>query len=548
MYHLEESQNKHQCICTECGKRSYSDQLTFDFSSLFARELKNCCEEKSELALVDKVINKWRNQHLGPTMLSEQDLIAWTQQLEIKAAGKSSGILAFPGTAWTERVRKDSFFSELSKDESDSLEQIIAQKEDESYGMILETEISYEKVDEGNTRISRVSLKSDDVKIPPVRYCPHCGGEMSFWSGRFPELVLTVVGGPRISKSTALAACASYFLNHGPSYGVTWRGSEWDNSWTNFYSDCVERYADNKRLDATQTGDHAKIPHFSVLVSVKGVEGNPEKKLILTVVDLPGEYDAGTGENGVDFDDNLRQEYGEFYQNVDCVWYCTDKAELEQIDIEQENMERTRLTLGYDIGRKLIRTPKRVDKLGQYAALFRENIPAVFLLGKSDSFQEYDNASSLYQDHYSLTDCKWIYVPRNCSPVLLGRKYHEKARVLRNFLQQRNSKLVSGFENAFKARTYISTSNYGHGFEEDGSSMNGLPLAPFQTELPFLWILAVKGYLMVKDGQNENYADEEKKSLTWKRLCLYDGLVDTYGIGGAARRKRGIVDRVLGRR
>lgn len=545
MPHLEESQNKHQCICTECGKRSYSDQLTFDLSSLFARELKNCCEDDSELELIDKMINRWHNQHHGPTMLSEQDLINWTQKLESKASGTSSGILTLPATVWTKRVREDSFISELSEEDSDLLDLIVDQKENSSNGMILETEVTYEKADEGNIQISRVYLKSDNIQIPPVRYCPHCGGEMSFWSGRFPELVLTVVGGPRISKSTALAACASYFLDSESRCGVTWRGSEVDSSWNNFYRDCVERYRNNKRLDATLTGDHAKIPHFSVLVSVKGIENHPEQKLILTVVDLPGEYDAGTGENGVDFDDNLRQKYGEFYQNVDCVWYCTDKAELEQIDIEQENMEHTRLILGYDRGRKLILTRKRVDKLGQYAALFRENIPAVFLLGKSDSFQEYDNSSSLYQNPYNLENCEWIQVQRNCSPVFIGRKYHEKARVLRNFLRKRNSNLVNGFEVAFKAKTYIATSNYGHGFESDGSSMNGLPLAPFQTELPFLWLLAVKGYIMVKDGQSENYSKE--KSLTWQRLCLYGNRTDTYGTGKKNGKRTGFIDWMLGR-
>ena len=35
---------------------------------------------------------------------------------------------------------------------------------------------------------------------------------MSYWAGRYPEVVLTVLGGPRISKSTALALAVALEL------------------------------------------------------------------------------------------------------------------------------------------------------------------------------------------------------------------------------------------------------------------------------------------------------------------------------------------------
>ena len=67
------------------------------------------------------------------------------------------------------------------------------------------------------------------------------------------------------------------------------------------------------------------------------------------------------------------------------------------------------------------------------------------------------------------------------------------------------------------------------------------PREPYQTELPFLWMLAVKGYLMVKDQDEEHYAD--KDPLTWEQLCLYGARLETYG---SAARNRG--RRFFGRR
>ena len=92
------------------------------------------------------------------------------------------------------------------------------------------------------------------------------------------------------------------------------------------------------------------------------------------------------------------------------------------------------------------------------------------------------------------------------------------------------------FENTFPAHTYVTTSNYGHGFKD------GVPeddkIRPFQREVPFLWTLAVLGYLdvyekkssriplfgstwkMDRAGKDEKNPDEMNR--TWRNLCMVE--------------------------
>lgn len=527
----------HSCICTKCGNRSDSTQLCFDFSQLFKAELEKDCDKNLE-TMITKVINACTNHHRGPTLLSEQDLIDWTVDHRQTSSGSSSGVLRVPAEEWKARAVKGLSKLGLSNGDITAWEKFIQEKEFDS-GNVLELAVSYLKIDPGDIRISKVEFPGSSNPLLTTRYCPCCGEEMSYWSGRFPELVLTVVGGPRISKSTALAACAAFFLDHEKECGITWEGNPDDRSWETFLEDCVDRYRSNERLDATRTGGHASIPHFSVLVKVKGVDRRMARQLILTVVDLPGEYDTDAEGQKVQFNPALYEQYKVFYQNVDCVWYCTDKAELEELDIGKSEQART--ALGYEEGRGMIRTAERVRKLAEYAAMFRKDVLAVFLLGKSDFLQEYPDFGSLYRKGYDLRNGNpWITVPVNSSPVFRGRQYHEKARRLRRLLESRNPDLVHGFEDAFQARTYIATSNYGHAFDIGGDCS----LSPYQTELPFLWLLAAKGYLMVQDGRNETYA--KGGSLAWQRLCLYEDRRYNYGM--EKKERHSFYDWIMGRK
>lgn len=520
------------CICTGCGKRLKGDALCFDLNPVIKKKLTEYATGKGEKSVVDKILNEYGNDHYGPALLSERELWEQTAGLTQVSAGRWQGTLQISLREWQNPRQK------LSDEEIQLWSNVMALASKKCGGDSLQIPVDYHKISDGATRINMVRAADEEID---TRYCPICGEEMSFWSGQFPELVLTVVGGPRASKSTALTACASFFMEHGKRCGITWDGKEdLDGTWKDFKKRCLDPYNENRRVEPTQSGDRDAIPRFSARITVAGVEGMPRRDLILTVVDLPGEWDANSENGGIRLDSKIYKEYQEFYSNVDCVWYCTDQAELEQMDIEAatEDMKKKRAVLGYDPGRKLIRTSERVEKLNRYAGLFQKDIPVVFLLGKSDCYQNEVDDQDLYQKNYYQRNyeqkCDWIEIISGSSPVIYGRDYHKKALFLRKFLISRNAELVRGFEEAFSARTYIAVSCYGHAVKQnpDGQKPEPEPKEepakePYQSELPLLWTLAVKGYLMVKDESEEHYAHKDR--LTWERLCLYGPRLHTYG-------------------
>ena len=79
--------------------------------------------------------------------------------------------------------------------------------------------------------------------------------------------------------------------------------------------------------------------------------------------------------------------------------------------------------------------------------------------------------------------------------------------------------------------TFLATSNYGHGFLEDGTPAG--PRRPFQTDAPFLWMLAMLGYLPTGEGDREYYAADpagrgEEDRLTWENLGMYGRSANGY--------------------
>lgn len=535
-----ERQATYSCICTRCGKSQSGDALCFDLTPVMREILSPFTNGSTEdKQVVDKILNEYENTHRGPALSSERRLLERTRGLVQRAGGVWHGELQVLLSEWKNPAEHwHSKDAKLSEDDLRIWAEVLERASEQHGTSNWQIPVDYYKTGDGATRINMVRACGVNMDI---RYCPHCGNEMSFWSGQFPELVLTVVGGPRASKSTALAACASFFQEHGESCGIVWQGKDIDSTWKNFKKRCLNPYNRNQRVEPTQISDHEAIPRFSVRITVQGVEGMSKRDLILTVVDLPGESDANSEKDGLRLGDKIYDDYQELYRNVDCVWYCTDQAELEQLNIEAsgEDMKKKRIMLGYEMGRGLIQTSERIEKLGRYAELFQKNTPVVFLLGKSDCYRGEVDDQDLYQENYDLRKCSWLELPAGSSPVFCGREYHKKALFLRKFLMERNAELVNGFEGAFTARTYIAVSSYGHPVAEDSTGQE--PREPYQTELPFLWMLAVKGYLMVKDQDEEHYAD--KDPLTWEQLCLYGARLETYG---SAARNRG--RRFFGRR
>ena len=63
------------------------------------------------------------------------------------------------------------------------------------------------------------------------------------------------------------------------------------------------------------------IPRLSFRVKVG------KKKICLTFIDLPGEFNGGKGVSV-----EVYRRYKHFYDNIDFIWYCTDPGEILQLD------------------------------------------------------------------------------------------------------------------------------------------------------------------------------------------------------------------------
>ena len=524
-----------ECICPYCGKKSKSSELCFDLSEQFKRwknmYFDQCTQEERERfsGAFDGLVNCWHNQGHGPTFFSEAELREYSGNLtDTGAQGVSRGMLEILAPKWKEKLHEKR--DEVPAEYRDLMEFMLGDSF-ASRKYMLRMEVQHYKEGDGDVRITAIRDAKGNM-IADQRHCPHCGGVMSYWAGRYPEVVLTVLGGPRISKSTALAACADVFVYDRAACAISWQshgvrtvdGSEvrekGDKSWIQFETDCLEPYSKNRKVAATKTGNTEAIPRFSVLVRI-----GQKTNLILTVVDLPGEYSLDRDRLGVS--ENIFTKYQEFYRNVDCVWYCTDVVELKQLNVsEKQELNK----YGYDEGRRLTPTDELVARIRQLSALFRKDVPVVFLLGKSDTVEAQGRIRSiLYQDNYRPgASSDWLDIEGKRPPILRAKDFCDRAQQLRAYLVQQNARLIECFEEHFPVHTFLATSNYGHGFV-DTEVEKGVPTGdkrPFQTEAPFLWMLAMLGYLPVSEGNTEYYTvDREGRKdadqLTWENLGMY---------------------------
>lgn len=502
-----------KCICPNCGKRDGSENLTFDFTEQFRQKMKDSFARQSptiDMTSFERVFNIWKQAGRGPTFLSEKNLESWCKTVPT-AKGVRGGILSVPFDWWQKQLDAyPEFDSQMEESGRKLLKQMKAaessQDSEEQESPALEMAVQFVKDDAGDIKFDSV-LDARHRTIARERHCPNCGAVMSHWAGRFEELVLTVLGGPRISKSTALSACAHIFLNNSmDKEGIVWADYSMENedgtkvgdmNWINFSQNCLAMYESNKKVRPTMPATGELIPRFSVLVTIK-VKNKKTKRLVLTVVDFPGEYSYTKDYIGIP--DLAREQYAELYRNVDCIWYCTDGAEVKQIDVSQSPEDRNKY--GYDSGKKPFSTRALVNGMNSFSSVLPENIPVVFLLGKSDTIREdAETQKQLYRPNYQ-PGSGWLTIKEGY-PALLGKDQYIRASRLRRYLKSCNTQLIDGFESAFPVHTYIATSNYGHAFKKDDTAEGSLD--PFQTEAPFLWMLAIYGFLPVLEDDGNIY-------------------------------------------
>ncbi len=456
-----------KCLCQSCGKKIKSQELCFDFTEfihgILTDRIKSLNADSEVLKGLDLCFSDWKEES-KPFLYSEEKL--W--ELVDNGEGDARNVpYTFPYREIISRMGKkdderEDFWNWMEVS-GESLSQF-------------EHRLWFMKTGEDDADIRFDKVKTADGKIiAEKRLCPKCGGVMSYWSGRYEEICLAVLGGPRVSKSTTLTACAYAFMNEEES--IVWEGHKEDEEWQVFKEKYLNKYADGLKVEPTDT---VQIPKISFRVTLK----NQNKKYVLTFIDLPGEFN-----DEKEVKKELYEQYTEFFKNIDFVWYCTDPGEVLQLAGDANSNEDIR-KLGYAEDKGIINSESLIANMMNLAPYFHE-VPTAYILGKSDS----DVISEADREEYHL------FMPENedqeeCK-VLDVQKFFDESDKVRRYIQKYNKGVLRNFQENFRNRCYIAISAYGY-TPDQNIGRQTLTKRPYHCRLPFLWMLAVKGFLDIR--------------------------------------------------
>ena len=507
-------------VCPHCGKIIESGQQAFDLTGFFGKQVKKYLESRA-LPKEDSDNRRLYNQGMeqffnsmaaeDPLIFTENDL--WGMpfvESETRAVVRTI-LFRFP----YEKV-KDHMSKIITGRES---EEILKQTytwymKRSGFMKRMVFRLNLMKMSDGDIRFDMIADDFDSSPITRVRVCPHegCNGKLSFWAGRYEEICLSVLGGPRVSKTTTLTAMAYRFLQGYQN--IFWEGSQSDEAYLEFEKTCLAFYSQGKPIPATEMVKN-NIPRISFRVRLANTG-----YIVLTFVDLPGELN---NEEGIS--EELFRRYQHYFDNVDFIWYCTDPGELVGLIAGAQNGNDAD-QLGYDSGRAALRTEQICNNMNQMQGFFRQTdkaIPVAYILGKTDS----DLISRAEKENYHLFEPNGSTnraYPVDIIPLDLETFYKE-SDLVRRFMRQKNMQLVQTFENDFPAKCYFAMSAYGW-----NPKMNTEQRIPdyYKTTVPFIWMLACKGKIPIRvvrarrNGRTEqrnvylnNCASKEKATILY---------------------------------
>ena len=343
-----------------------------------------------------------------------------------------------------------------------------------------------EKEGDGDIRFNLIRSPLDQRPVVEERVCPECGETLSFWAGRYDEICLGILGGPRVSKTTTLTACATAFMRPGGYEGITWEGSNRDTEYRNFKEGALQRYQEGRPIGATLTTKNS-IPRLSFCVSVRDKRtGQMAGKLTLTFVDLPGELNNEKGIDALFF-----ERYAQYFENVDYLWYCTDPGELLQLRASAQDNPVVH-NLGYEGDKRVLTNDEIKDNMRRVAALLNRNgkqIPVVYILGKTDSELISDSENYMYH-LYSRNPGRDYHIAEQPFDI---RFFCDEGNRVRNYMIGQNPDLIRTLEENFAKHCYVALSAYGFTPTDAGNDS----LYPFNVTVPFMWMLAMESKIQI---------------------------------------------------
>ena len=505
---------RYYSFCPNCGWRGDCDDLLFDVSEVIISYVTEAA--KGTLSEENQKIFKSQVEKIK-ILKSTKQLRSYTEKgFELQGLADDENTEAHEIYKKIEEIVKAPEAG-FTQNEKESLAKKIKEIINSRFGKVELIPSPDNDAVTGSVSIGGKQLSSSE------RYCPECkeNGQVSRYSGCYPEIVMALLGGPRVSKTTTLCAAihALKRLDHGKDITVSFDNNEkLTKKWLITKEDDKEdddkklplyMYRMNRKVEATETITKNGIAcSFLVKIGRAGV--------LISAIDIAGELfrTLATREKQQAEANEILNTYTTKYKFVDYLWICIDASTLIRETAQaNEQGEQVKKALGYkndETGDVRFTGIDAITNSFGEVDLRRSSeykLKGVALIwGKIDVYPKEDRMGVVtqepskvladwrrYTEEYSRNYDNGYGVINGRSvlnaAVITGQSSHIKDKLM----HFGGKDLINEVGRIAEGRACIfATSNYGHKPGERGT------INPFNTMLPLLWMIAMEGRMKVE--------------------------------------------------
>lgn len=362
------------------------------------------------------------------------------------------------------------------------------------------------------------------VVISNERRCIKCGQRLSPDTGRAKELRILLQGSSRAGKTSAILAIVSKLLEKGfDEDDVGFRAQltlrkkddgEDVSRYHEWLAKEIEYYQQSIKVEKTDQNQD-KIFLYSLLVRADS------KKLVLTFVDMPGEYfDKADEKDQPQEKEKLLKLYAPIYNLCDVVWTCLRYETVvsqNMTDAQWQKLENdTGLSKELASYTEYRKYRSRLDELTKefndrgftqpkHAVILTMTDSIVSVYAPSDEELQNMRSNHIIPAVNDKEEAPELITITGCDRhmVFLERSCYNLCHRISNYISQKN-RLLHKLFNSFSPQTkYFAIAAYGHPALDRPTGETTLQKTnqkphPYHIELPLLWTMAVCGYLPIQ--------------------------------------------------
>lgn len=342
-----------------------------------------------------------------------------------------------------------------------------------------------------------------------TKICTHCGCILSRAAGSAEEVVVALAGSARAGKTSSMIAMINSLISGSNPY-LRVIPTPHDEYWRALETE-IRSYRACRKITKT-VAKLTDVPFYSMLVQIN----DPKKtERVLTLVDMAGEF--WSGEDG-----SLSAEfftgYSRLYEALDCIWFVTSKATVRLSGIYATPDRRVveELSKATSEEYEIIQRSDPSTLTGNLS-LLKDQLrlklnkpmpPTVVIVTKPDfCISSTDvNETRNYRlfpvgcsnvNQYNAQDLSCLFhVQERQLYGVNEQNLRASATMVRNFIEYKNSALISAIESNCEKRFYTVLSAYGRPALSNSDEGSSEP-QPFHELVPLVWTLAITGAIPV---------------------------------------------------